>query len=128
MRKLLLASLVAALTATVAPTAQAHPTYDFIGQCEANGVRTAGGIWLTDVEAVVVATAAGNNLPAVVSISVKCNLVDPFGGTFTAFSGASPSGVVASSSVFSSGSLAGYWLLCTDVVVGGEPHGFCTWL
>lgn len=128
MRKLLLASLVAALTATAAPSAQAHPTYDFTGLCELNSVRTAGGLWFTDVEAAVVATAAGNNLPAVVPISVKCVLHDFWGGSFTALSASSPNGVAAGSSLLSTGSISAYWMLCTNVVVGGEPHGFCTWI
>lgn len=124
MRKLFVAAATAVLTVGLAPAAQAHPTYHYDGGCQVNHVRTALGITVTEFTAAVVATAAGNDLPAAVFISVDCDLYS--GGSYwgTPVS-ASGFGAAANSSLLSWTGLNFVDTMCERVDVAWETHVSC---
>lgn len=125
MRKMLVAAFTAVLTIGLAPAAEAHPTYHYHGGCEVSYVRTAGGISATEYSAAVVATAAGNDLPAAVFITVDCQVYSNgfYWGTPVSASGFM---AAADTTVLSWGSLNGLTDMCTVVTVAfSETHIDC---
>lgn len=138
MKKLLAAGLTAGLLAAAAPPATAHPNHHYLGSCEFAVVNdtTPGGqlggptTWNGVAAVVVVATDTGNPpippLPdRTAPISVDCDLYvnHVYRGTLVIASGTGVAvGVVQ---VAFSADPFDFVELCTEVVVGGEPHSHC---
>ena len=131
MKVFLSAGLAACLLVAAAPTASAHPRYDYLGGCESttisDGSDSPGTPWRGEASAVVVATFDEPKTPArTAPITVACELwVD---GVHVA------TPVVASGTGFAAGYAVPFEYaadpdsvvyMCDRVTVGGETHRNC---